>query len=112
MKQLKYRFIHDTRFHSFSYNFRYDNQRARANQEESIMRGKLNINFPIHYKSDPTKYLDEPMATPIMIRYLNDLLVSELNLFDYKMIDVSSGDSCIFSIPLFNPYYGNDEIKV
>lgn len=114
MNQLKYRFVYEARFHSFSNNFRYDKQRVIANQEESITREKLNINFPIDYKSGAKKYLDEKeAATPIIIKYLNDLLVSELNLFEYKMIDVSSEDNCIFTIPLYNPYYskGNDEIK-
>lgn len=82
--QLRFYFIHDTEFNSPLQLFPYE------------------INEPIKYPLDCSRqnHLDEPKATPFLIKGLEEVLKYELKTFEYKIKNVCSGNKCVFTIPL------------
>ena len=86
-----------------------DPQRARINEEESVI--DTEIHYP-RYLPDPDNYFKESTATPIMIECIRELLDSVLRDHNYKIEDVHAGDKCKFTIKLKRSYTGQNKLKV
>ena len=89
--------LNDAQLDSISHIFPYDRKLEQMSS----------FNYPVDCFG---RYLNEPDATPVLIKHLRDLLFDSLQRFEYRIVDVH--DDKRYTITLPTNLNGNISIKV